>query len=308
TQGHVPVGVANLDGGDTTRDRKEALTHLRLEQELEQALERGEFRLLYQPIVCLADCTTAGFEALIRWASPTRGLVPPDQFIPAAEESQLIVDIGRWTLRAGCAAIRRMEQLREQTAGPPGHPLFISVNLAARQLATKDIYEDVTRAVLDAGIAPPQLKLELTEGQLIGNWDRSMDLLNRLRAFGVQVAVDDFGTGYSSLSYLHRFPVDTLKIDRSFVASLLENERSREILRMLGQLARALSMHIIAEGVEHPEQASYLGMLGFEFAQGYLFSRPVSEEQAAALVNKRWEVGGLVVPCNPGKVGLHSDS
>jgi diguanylate cyclase len=284
TNAQANGSVVRVAGDGSDSDQQIALSRLRLAQELEEALERREFVLFYQPIVRLADMTTAGYEALIRWNSPTRGFVSPGEFIPLAEESDVIVGMGRWIIGEACRALTRFQAVAD------GAPLFMSANLAGRQLLSPTLIDDVAEAIRASGIPPGRLKLELTESQLISNWNLCVGVLEKLRATGVQVAVDDFGTGYSSLSYLHRFPADALKVDRSFVIAMMEDERSRTILHVVGSLGHALGMHVIAEGVELAQQAEYLGAHGFEFAQGYLFSKPVPEADAAPLATRRWTV------------------
>ena len=269
----------------TARDREQLLQRIQLEQELRAAVAEGQLTLYYQPIVDLEKMSTAGFEALIRWNHPTRGMVSPVEFIPIAEDTNLIVEMGRWILFEGCAAMARM-QPKEVALGDKRH--FMSINLSGKQLNDPGLGADIRQAASDAGVRPQQIKLEITESLLLENWESAVELLNGLREDGFRISVDDFGTGYSSLSYLNRFPVDTLKIDQSFVANMMKDAGTRKILRALGGLARDLGMDIIAEGIEEGEQASHLYSLGFEFGQGYFFSKPVPEEQAAQIVSQSW--------------------
>jgi EAL domain-containing protein (putative c-di-GMP-specific phosphodiesterase class I) len=281
------AAVAGKRGGDRRADatRKAALSRLRFAQEIEQGLEREQFVLHYQPIVKLDDLSIAGFEALVRWNHPTRGLVSPGEFIPVMEESELIHRLGRWLLRSACAAARR---LRNRGARKP---LYMCVNLSGRELASLTAVENIGDALRATGVPPDALRIEITESALVSNLDFAVQVIGRCREMGVQVAVDDFGTGYSSLNYLRHFAVDTLKIDRSFVRPVHTEEDNRQILRTIRDLAHALNMTIVAEGVEESGQLRMLRELGLESAQGYLFSRPAGESDAAAMLESPWPWG-----------------
>ena len=265
---------------DHDQERQAMLDRISLEQELELALENDEYLLHYQPIVCLRTLTTAGFEALVRWQSPQRGFVSPADFIPVAEESGLIRPIGAWVMREGCAALQRLGAER---------PLFMNVNLSGRQLEDPGLYDMVLGAVIKTGVPSTRVKLEVTESLLMKDFERSVVLLQRFRDAGFKIAVDDFGTGYSSLSYLHRFPVDTLKIDRSFIRRILDDANSRKIVSAIGDLAHALGMEVVAEGIETPEQAQLLRDMAFDYGQGYLFARVLPEREAAATLQRKFE-------------------
>lgn len=268
-------------------DRRKVIERIEMEHEIASALQRGEFQLFYQPIVSLEDRRTAGFEALIRWQHAERGWISPGEFIPVAEDSELIVEIGRWSLLRACEVLSRLK--RQDTGGISTRaPPFVTVNISARHLCMPKLFDEVRCALETTGAQPAQLKLEVTESLLMKNWEVAAEVLSRCRALGVKVAVDDFGTGYSSLSYLHRFPVDTLKIDRSFVTLMVQDPGSKKILRALGTLAKSLYMDIVAEGVEMPEQAAQLYGLGFEHAQGFLFSKAVPEAEAMELLHRLW--------------------
>jgi diguanylate cyclase (GGDEF)-like protein/PAS domain S-box-containing protein len=247
---------------------------LKLEHSLRRATERNEFVLHYQPIVTLADEATAGFEALVRWNHPERGIVGPYEFIHLAEETGLIFRIGGWTLREAC---------RWLTAAPalPEH-LTVNVNLSGRQFSQGDLIEEVQRVLSETGLAASRLKLEITESVIMENPEMAVDLLKRLKALGTHLCIDDFGTGYSSLSYLLRFPADTLKIDRSFVIALNKGGRERDIVGAIISLATSLGMDVVAEGVETMEQRDVLKSLGCRYGQGYLFSRPLDPDHARA--------------------------
>lgn len=266
------------------KDRDAVIKRIELEHELEAALEKQEFVLYFQPIVDLASFKTVGFESLVRWVSPTRGFVPPGEFIPVVEESHLIHGVGKWILREGCKALRRLAEVNHAH----GDSIFVNINLSGKQLTTPDIFGEIDSAVKDSGINPQQLKLEITESLLMNNLDSATELLDRCRNLGVRIALDDFGTGYSSLGYLRSLPVNTLKVDRSFVAPVLEDAGSGKILRAISALGHSLGMNLVAEGIETQEQALALAGLGFEYGQGFLFSKAVPEEQALQLLTKDW--------------------
>ncbi len=255
---------------------KRAVGLLKLEHSLRRATERNEFVLHYQPIVTLADETTAGFEALVRWNHPERGIVGPYEFIHLAEETGLIFRIGGWTLREAC---------RWLTSAPalPEH-LTVNVNLSGRQFSQGDLIEEVQRVLSETGLAASRLKLEITESVIMENPEMAVDLLKRLKALGTHLCIDDFGTGYSSLSYLLRFPADTLKIDRSFVIALNKGGRERDIVGAIISLATSLGMDVVAEGVETVDQRDMLKSLGCRYGQGYLFSRPLDPDHARAFL------------------------
>jgi EAL domain-containing protein (putative c-di-GMP-specific phosphodiesterase class I) len=277
--------VAGKKGGDARGDaaRKAALSRVRFAQEIEQGLERDQFMLHYQPIVSLDGLHIAGFEALVRWNHPTRGLVPPSEFVPVMEEGELIQRLGRWVLKSACAAAKR---LNARANGR--EPLFVCVNLSGRELVNPTVIDNIQEALRSAGVPAQALRIEITESALVSNLDYAVSVISRCRAMGVQVAVDDFGTGYSSLNYLRHFSVDTLKIDRSFVRPVNTEENNRQILRTIRDLAHALNMTIVAEGVEEIGQMRMLRDLGLEHAQGYLFSRPAGENEAAVMLDAPW--------------------
>ena len=256
-----------------------AMNLLHIETDLRRAVERGEMRLHYQPIVALSDEKVIGFEALVRWQHSERGLVSPMDFIPVAEETGLIVPIGRWVLREAC---RQMSEWKRRDASAA--PLFISVNLSGKQFTQPDLLGQVTRTLEETGLDPRSLKLEITESVVMENIEAAVETLESLRSLGVEMSIDDFGTGYSSLSYLHRLPIDTLKVDRSFVSRMASNNENTEIVRTIVTLAQSLDMKVVAEGVETSEQLSQLQILRCEGAQGYLFSRPLDAEAAGALL------------------------
>ncbi len=264
-----------------SRMHEEATTLLNLEHNLRHALERSEFEVHYQPIVRIESSKIVGFEALVRWRHPTRGLVSPGQFVPLAEESGLIVAIGQWVLERACAD----GQEWQQEFGPEP-PLTLSVNLSARQLVELDLREKVDAVLRRTGFDPGRLHLEITESAIMRRPDHVTVVLGQLKDMGIHVSIDDFGTGYSSLSYLHLFPVDFLKIDRSFVTSMQTVAKQRRIVETILLLARNLGVGVIAEGVEEEAQRVALHALGCVLGQGYLFSKPVNAEGVRGLLTK----------------------
>jgi diguanylate cyclase (GGDEF)-like protein/PAS domain S-box-containing protein len=261
----------------TMRDR--AMTRLELETDLRQALVRHELAVYYQPIVSLMTNRVTGFEALVRWHHPTRGIVPPAEFIPMAEETGLIIPIGQWVLREACRQMRAW-----QIQFPHEPPLTISVNLSPKQFARADLIEQIMTALRETGLAAACLNLELTESLIIEDSQAVAGILDQLRALGVQVQIDDFGTGYSSLGYLHRLPIDTLKIDRTFIGKMGMNGSGSEIVRTILTLAHDLGMQVIAEGVETAAQVTKLKGMACEYGQGYYFTKPVDSATASRLI------------------------
>jgi diguanylate cyclase (GGDEF)-like protein len=257
----------------------DALARLRLENDLRRAVEHREFEVYYQPVVTLSTGRLSGFEALVRWRHPERGMVSPAEFIPLAEETRLITEIGGWVLDEAC---RQLSEWRELI--PSQQHLSVSVNLSSKQLTQPGFAERVRRTLRETGLPAHCLKLEITESAVMENAETAASLLAQLRALGIHLSIDDFGTGYSSLSYLHRFPVDTLKVDRSFVAKMTDNSENGEIVRTIITLASNLGMCVVAEGVETEEQHARLEALGCEYGQGYLYSKPVEAEAALAFI------------------------
>lgn len=258
---------------------EQAMQVLRLETDLRHAIERREFLLHYQPIVSFADGSLVGFEALVRWRHPDRGMVSPAVFIPMMEETGLIVPLGNWVLREAC------RQLREwRTSFPQQDALTVSINVSGRQFASGDLVGEVEAALNDAILPARCLNLEITESVMVSNADRAAEVLHRLRQRGVSISVDDFGVGYSSLSQLHRFPLDSLKIDRSFLGRIGDNDRDDQIIRTILTLAGNLGLSTTAEGVETQLQYQRLKALGATHAQGYLISRPLPAEEIEKLI------------------------
>ncbi|MEL6893317.1 MAG: EAL domain-containing protein, partial [Actinomycetota bacterium] len=252
----------------------EAIERLDLKTDLQVALERGQFELNYQPVVDMSDEKVRGVEALIRWNHPTRGYVMPDRFIQLAEQTGLIVPIGRWVLTEACRQVMRWRKEHPEHA-----PRSVAVNLSVRQLHDPKLLEDVADALSASGLEPEALILEITESMLIEETDRGSRALDQLKAMKVKIAIDDFGTGYSSLSYLKRFPVDTIKIDKSFVAEMETSTTSAALVKAVVDLAHNLGVATVAEGIENADQKAKIHELGCTFGQGYHFARPLTAGQ-----------------------------
>jgi diguanylate cyclase (GGDEF)-like protein/PAS domain S-box-containing protein len=261
-----------------------AISRLQLENDLRYALERKELEVYYQPIINLDGGSISGFEALIRWNHPVRGMVSPADFIPVAEDTELIIPIGHWVLFEACRQVREW-----QTLYPFAKPLTISVNLSGKQFKQPDLVGQIKQILYQTGLDPHCLRLEITESMVMEDAEAATAMLRQLRSLNVQLSIDDFGTGYSSLSYLHRFPVNILKIDKSFVGRMAVDEESMGIVETIITLASKLKMCVVAEGIETKEQWDKLKALQCEYGQGYLFSKPVPAQQALALVNEEWE-------------------
>ncbi|HHH28117.1 MAG TPA: EAL domain-containing protein [Polyangiaceae bacterium] len=262
-----------------TQMRVEDTRFMAMVSELHSAIKESQFRLHYQPIVSLATRTLSGFEALVRWEHPERGLVSPDQFIPVAEDTGLIEPLGRWVLEEAC---RQMVEWRRQH--PQASPLQVSVNLSNKQFADEDLEARVAKILADTGLEADRLKLEVTESAILENQDEAAKVLGRLKAHGVRVSLDDFGTGYSSFSYLCSLPYDTLKIDRSFVSRIGEEGENTDVIHAIIVLAHNLRMEVVAEGVENEIQATQLKSMWCEYAQGFHFARPLPASEASALI------------------------
>ncbi len=270
----------------------QTLDRLDLENDLRRALERHELRVYYQPLVTLATGAIVGFEALVRWQHPQRGLVPPLSFIPLAEETGLIVPLGRWVLEESCRQVARWR------ATPAGRDMVVSVNLSARQFVHADLAEDVAAVLATTGIEPAALELEITESVVMDQSEVGIRGLRRLRDLGVRLVLDDFGTGYSSLAYLKHLPLDTIKIDRSFVAGL-DGAADRSIVQAVLALADGLGIGVVAEGIETETQREQLLALGCELGQGYLFSPPVPADAATKLITPAQEAPRPARPKRP---------
>lgn len=268
-----------------TKMHEQALKRLELEADLNQAIANREFELFYQPIICLKTGAISGFEALIRWQSPTRGFISPGAFIPVAEETGLIVPMGEWILLTAC---HQMQQWREQFAS--ARSLVMSVNLSSRQFAQVNLLAQVQETLITTGLDAANLKLEITESMVMDNVENTIVLLNQLKELNIKISMDDFGTGFSSFSYLHRFPIDTLKIDRSFISNMSQGLKNLEIVNTIVLLAHKLGMDVIAEGIETQSEREIIQNFDCESGQGYFFAKPLSSKDATKLLadNIRW--------------------
>jgi EAL domain-containing protein (putative c-di-GMP-specific phosphodiesterase class I) len=238
--------------------------------------------VLYQPIVELQTGSIHEFEALIRWRHPEHGLVTPDEFVNVAEETGLIIEIGQWILEQSCRQIARWQRNFART-------LSVSVNLSAKQLMHPSLTKDIVHILKTSGLEPKQLKLEVTESTVMEHSEKSLSVLGELDGLGVQLSTDDFGTGYSSLSYLQKFPFDRLKIDRSFIDKMGDDDKSGAIVKTILMLGENLGIEVVAEGIESEKQFEHLKHLGCSLGQGFLFSRPVPANDARELIRKGFD-------------------
>jgi EAL domain-containing protein (putative c-di-GMP-specific phosphodiesterase class I) len=247
---------------------------MELEMDLREALQNEQFFLAYQPTFDLQDMSPTGVEALLRWNSPRRGVVQPDDFVPLLEETGMIAEIGAWVLREAC---RQSAAWREK-----GHAIGMSVNVSARQLDTDEFITNVRDALKESGMDPAMLTLEITETTIMRDTDLTVSRLKKVKELGVRIAIDDFGTGYSSLSHLQQFPVDALKIDRSFIARLTQSPEGETLIRTLVQLGKAMSIETLAEGIERQHELDLLQDEQCDSGQGFLFARPLDAATAEA--------------------------
>ena len=273
-----------------------AVNLMQLETDLRMAIERREFELYYQPIVSLETLSLAGFEALVRWNHPRKGMVPPSEFISVCESTGLIVPLTLAILEDGC------RQAGQWPVSNDGNPLFISVNLSGRHFDHPDLVEHIRSVIAETHFDPMRLKLEITETTMMENADSAIEMLRKIKETGVQLSIDDFGTGYSSLNYLHRFPIDTLKIDRSFVSSIERGNENSEIVKTILYLAKALKLNVVAEGIENIRQLNQLQLLGCEYGQGYLFSRPLPAGEVENLLAEGLHWRGLMASSDFGAI------
>ena len=283
-QSSPPLQPGNTGSPKTQTTQTHVVSEVTLANHLYWALERGEFELHYQPIVQLESGAVAGFEALLRWKK-SGTYVPPLQFIPMAEELGLIEPIGLWVLRRACEDLKALSAANAERNGCAAPP-FMSINLSAKQIHDPAVVGQLVAAIRNSGIDQHHLKLEVTESAMMKDPDAAVEALSRLKELGPSIALDDFGTGYSSLSYLQRFPVDILKIDRSFVASMTGDAGSRKIVSAIAGLAHELGLASVAEGIETVEHLHALRQLGCTFGQGYLLSRPLPLDQATAVMRR----------------------
>jgi diguanylate cyclase (GGDEF)-like protein len=276
--GRNGVAVFESDMQDTMKSRVE------LEIDLNEALANEEFRLVYQPTLDLGEMRPTGVEALLRWQHPKRGLVQPDEFIPLLEETGLIREVGRWVLKEAC---RQAAEWRRH-----GHEIEMAVNISGRQLDDDEIVSDVAKALADSGLPADALTLEVTETKLMRQVEHTAERLEAIKELGVRIAIDDFGTGYSSLAHLKRFPVDALKIDRSFISGLKANKEGRTLIHTLVQLGKVLGIETTAEGIEEADELTMLRAENCDSGQGYLFARPL-EAAAAETFFESWSTAAL---------------
>ncbi|HLB23845.1 MAG TPA: EAL domain-containing protein, partial [Dehalococcoidia bacterium] len=257
------------------------LDELALENDMQRALERQEFAVQYQPVVGVSDQELSGFEALLRWHHPTRGVIEPESFIYIAERTGMIIPIGEWVLGEACRTLARLQEHHPQEP-----PLTMAINVSAKQLSQADFRDVVERALKDAGVPANTVILEITESTMMADGTRTIAYLEALHNLGVRLAVDDFGTGYSSLSYLRKFPLDELKVDKSFIDDLVDSGKEEHVVQSIIGLAKALHLKIVAEGVENNEQLAILRAFDCDEAQGFLFSTPVDIDDAERLLTE----------------------
>jgi len=285
TIGHPISTAEDTENSDEAHDI--ALSAIKINNELKTALENNQLVLFYQPIIDIQNMKIAGFEALMRWKHPEKGMISPGIFIPVAEESGLIVDLSKWALGVSCETIKKLQsELSPHLA--PEHTMFLSVNFSVKDFSDSDFFKQIENTLASKGTHPDQIHLEITESLLMEAPEAAKEALEKCRKHGVSVSIDDFGSGYSSLSYLHYFPIDTLKIDQSFIRSMSTHEASFVLVKSIIALARNLNMKVIAEGIETEDEARTVRSLGCEECQGFWFSRPMPYEDAIKFV-KNWQ-------------------
>lgn len=255
----------------TEKDAESAVQQVKAENELTQAMFLKQFELVYQPIVSLKDRRIIGCESLIRWRHPERGMIPPLSFIPRAEQNGMIIPLGLWIIEEACRASKRIQEATGLDLG------YISVNLSSRQFEPNTLLESIQKIYEATSVDTTKIRYEITESTLMVQPEQTIKVLDRLRAMGSCIAIDDFGTGYSNFAYLHRFPLDTLKIDRSFIAVMHQSPKNHQIVNSLVVLAKSLQMNVVAEGIETEEDHRAIQKIGIDYGQGYLYSRPISE-------------------------------
>ncbi|WP_319419124.1 putative bifunctional diguanylate cyclase/phosphodiesterase [Pleurocapsa sp. FMAR1] len=260
----------------------ETVAQWQLENDLRQAIANQEFELYYQPIINLKRDRLAGFEALVRWISPTRGFVSPGEFVPLAEATGLIIPLGDWILRTAC---QQMYQWHQQFTPQPG--LTVSINLSSHQFSP-DLVQQVEQILAETKLNAQFLKLEITESAMMDNVEKAIALLHQLKALGIKLSIDDFGTGYSSLSYLQQFGADTIKVDQSFVRQMEQSDKNKAIVDIIITLAQKLDMDVIAEGIETENHQHILKALNCEYGQGYFFAKPLKSEDATKLLAQQF--------------------
>ena len=280
------VLAQSVNGLDAKGRSDRGTRNTELARDLQGAIEGEALRLHYQPIVRLANGGIVGFEALVRWNHPVHGNVVPSSFIKLAEETGMIVPMGRWMLRQALSAYQRFQSIAAEK-DQSQTPLYISVNISSRQLLSEGEVDSLTRIVGESGVTPEHVMFEITESLMVEEPDKVADAMRRLRKTGIRVAADDFGTGYANLSFLNRFPLDVLKIDRTFITNMASEDRSRKIVNTIVNLAQELGMSIIAEGIEAPQEIEVLRELGCGFGQGFLLSPPIPDTDAVPLLKRR---------------------
>jgi EAL domain-containing protein (putative c-di-GMP-specific phosphodiesterase class I)/CRP-like cAMP-binding protein len=257
----------------------DALETVKIGNELKAALENGELQMHYQPIIGLDNGEIRGFESLMRWIHPEKGFISPGLFIPIAEQNGFIVEITKWALKESCEALARMQK---QYKG--NNKLYMSINFTGQDFAQDGFVEDTLAVLKDTGLDIDQIQLEITERLLIEQPDNARDKLQRCHDLGMRIAIDDFGTGYSSLSYLYYFPITALKVDQSFIRQMVENERSQALVKSIIALGKSLELKVVAEGIEHLEEAKILKSMGCDTVQGYHFAKPQAENDITAFL------------------------
>lgn len=267
----------------------DVMESIKIGHEFQKALENNELKLYYQPIINLQTGQVAGFEALMRWFHPERGFISPGVFIPIVEKNGMIIEASRWALGEACRALKRIES----KIGTE-EKLFMSVNFSSADFASENFLDHVYRILSESDVQAKHLKLEITERLLIQQPDNAKDVLEMCRAAGMSIAIDDFGTGYSSLSYLYYFPIDTLKVDQSFVRAMTKDKRSLELVKSIVGLGKNMNMKIVAEGAETIEESKILKEIGCDFVQGYYFAKPLPEAEVTELL-KNWQLKDLGV-------------
>jgi len=282
---------ASGQSAETTENADEfhdiALSAIKIHNELKVALQRNELTLFYQPIIDLQNMKIAGFEALMRWKHPTKGMISPGIFIPVAEESGLILELSHFALQVACETVLKLDKAANASITCP-EPIFVGVNFSVKDFADGDLAGHVKDMLAAQGTRPEQIHLEITESLLMEAPEAAKAQLEKCRAMGLNVSIDDFGSGYSSLSYLHYFPIDTLKIDQSFIRAMTTHPQSLVLVRSIIGLARNLGMKVIAEGIESMKEAAMLKSLGCEFVQGYWFAKPMPFDDALKFVQS-WQ-------------------
>ncbi len=273
--------------GKIEADRAELVQDFKIKEELERAVKNEEFVLHFQPIISLRGGFTAGFEALVRWDHPDRGLLSPFHFIDKAEKTNMIVPIGDWVFREACKHVEPFNRMAAEGGSPE---VFVSINISAKQFAVPDIVQQFKDMAQETNVDTSKVQLEITESVLMEDTSHAKGILHEIKDLGFQLVLDDFGTGYSSLNYLHQFPIDKLKIDRSFTHTMLNDEDSLEIVRAIASLAHNLNIEVVAEGIEEREQLSLYRDLDCQYGQGFLIAKPLPLEKVYEILGTRMAI------------------